>query len=204
MRARVFNLSLPTALAASAAVLVLAATAAGPAAAQGYKPTIDDWVGVNEAINAYQLGLERHIEAYTDRAFWDDAVVIIEPNPGQVIRRPAKGEGGPPPGSPPAGAAPAGAAPAAPVVLGANGKPMVMGESNAIGSNLQPWHLLISSSFEFQSPTRATHYGYFWSIYPDPKTKQSTTGLPGHYQDILEKRGDEWRILERRSVIGQK
>jgi hypothetical protein len=196
MRARIFNLA---ALAASTAALVLTAATAAPAAAQGaptaaqaYKPTIDDWVGVNAAINAYQLGLERKMPSYTDRAFWDDAVEIIEPTPGQIMRVPAKraiGDG-PPPGAPP--------------VLGVGGKPMVFGESNALGNKLEPWHLLISSSFEFQSPTRATHYGYFLSIYPDQTTRQSITGMPGHYEDILEKRGDEWRILERRSVIGQK
>jgi hypothetical protein len=192
MRARIFNMFSFSALAASAAALVLTAATAAPAATQTYKPTIDDWMGVNAAINAYQLGLERHMKSYTDRAFWDDAVEIIEPTPGQIIRVPAKGGmgDGPPPGAPP--------------VLGAGGKPMVLGESNAIGNKMTPWHLLISSSFEFQSPTRATHYGYFLSIYPDEATRQSVTGMPGHYEDVLEKRGDEWRILERKSVIGQK
>ena len=73
-----------------------------------------------------------------------------------------------------------------------------------IGTADPPWHLLISSSFEFQSPTRATHYGYFLSVYPNLTSRKTEVGLPGHYQDILEKRNGQWRILERKSVIGQK
>jgi hypothetical protein len=79
-----------------------------------------------------------------------------------------------------------------------------MPKGNAIGSDIPPWHLALSHHFEFQSPTRATHYGYFVSVYPDLKTKTTTVGLPGHYDDILEKRNGEWRILQRTSVIGAK
>ena len=42
------------------------------------------------------------------------------------------------------------------------------------------------------------------SVYPDLKTKQTIVGLPGHYDDILEKRNGEWRILQRTTVIGVK
>ena len=68
--------------------------------------------------------------------------------------------------------------------------------------------------FHFESPTRATHYEYFLSIYPQPEktgenlrpidTRQSIVGWPGHYEDILEKRHGEWRILQRKSVINAK
>jgi hypothetical protein len=75
---------------------------------------------------------------------------------------------------------------------------------NAIGTDIPPWHLALSHHFEFQSPTRATHYGYFLSAYPDLNTKTTTVGLPGHYDDILEKRNGEWRILQRTTVIGAK
>lgn len=78
------------------------------------------------------------------------------------------------------------------------------GGVNAIGNGNPPWHLALSHHFEFQSATRATHYGYFLSVYPDLKTKQTIVGLPGHYDDILEKRNGEWRILQRTTVIGVK
>jgi hypothetical protein len=74
------------------------------------------------------------------------------------------------------------------------------------------------SYFHFESATRATHYEYFLSIYPQPEkkpdgaggmpnasaTRTSIVGWPGHYEDILEKRNGEWRILQRKSVINQK
>ena len=68
--------------------------------------------------------------------------------------------------------------------------------------------------FHFESPTRATHYEYFLSIYPQPEKtganmpnsekRQSIVGWPGHYEDILEKRHGEWRILQRKSAINAK
>ncbi len=78
------------------------------------------------------------------------------------------------------------------------------GGVNAIGNGNPPWHLSLSHHFEFQSPRRATHYGYFVSVYPDLKSKTTIVGLPGHYDDILEKRNGEWRILQRTTVIGVK
>jgi hypothetical protein len=81
---------------------------------------------------------------------------------------------------------------------------MAMPRVNAIGNGNPPWHLSLSHHFEFQGPTHATHYGYFISVYPDLKTKVTTVGLPGHYDDVLEKRNGEWRILKRTTVIGAK
>lgn len=165
---------------------------AGGAYAQGatanapsprYKPTIDDWVGVNAAVDNYTLGLELHDPARYDKAFWPEANIIAQPEPGKSFSMPYRqGEAGPP--KPPPGAG----APA----------------TNAIGTDIPPWHLALSHHFEFQSPTRATHYGYFLSVYPDLKTKTTTVGLPGHYDDILEKRGGEWRILQRTTAVGTK
>jgi hypothetical protein len=76
--------------------------------------------------------------------------------------------------------------------------------------------LPLDSYIHFESATRATHYGYFLSIYPQPEKKvegsqpnasasrTSIVGWPGHYDDILEKRNGEWRILQRKSIINQK
>jgi hypothetical protein len=75
----------------------------------------------------------------------------------------------------------------------------------------------LDSYIHFESATRATHYEYFLSIYPQPEKKvegggggnmqnsrTSIVGWPGHYEDILEKRKGEWRILSRKSMINQK
>jgi hypothetical protein len=32
----------------------------------------------------------------------------------------------------------------------------------------------------------------------------SIVGWPGHYEDLLEKRHGEWRILQRKAMINQK
>ena len=166
--------------------------AAGGACAQGatanaatpsYKPTVDDWVGVNAAVDNYTLGLELHDSARFDKAFWPEATIIAKPEPGMSFSMPYRqAEAGPP--KPPPGAP--------------------MPKANAIGSDVPPWHLALSRHFEFQSATRATNYGYFLSVYPDVKTKQTTVRLPGHYEDILEQRNGEWRILQRTTVIGAK
>ena len=175
----------------AAMVMACSFMAAGGSIAQGanantatssYRPTIDDWVGVNAAVDNYTLGLELHDPARFDKAFWPEAVIVMQPDPSRKITVPYRQAEAPPP-------KPAG-----------GGAPM----TNAIGNNIAPWHLALSHNFEFQSATRATHYGYFISVYPDLKTKTTTAGLPGHYRDILEKRNGEWRILQRTTAIGVK
>lgn len=172
--------------------------------APAYKATLEDWEGVNEAVDNYTLGLELHDPARFDRAFWPEAQIIAVPEPGLRFAMPYKqAEAGPPP----PGAMPPPGAPMPPP-----GMPMpppglhlpAPGGVNAIGNGNPPWHLALSHHFEFQSATHATHYGYFISVYPDLKTKQTIVGLPGHYDDILEKRNGEWRILQRTTVIGVK
>ena len=189
------------AIAASAAH---AQTSPAVASAPAYRATLEDWEGVNEAVDNYTLGLELHDPARFDRAFWPEAQIIAVPEPGLRFAMPYKqAEAGPPP----PGAMPPPGAPMPPP-----GMPMPPsglhlpspGGVNAIGNGNPPWHLALSHHFEFQSATRATHYGYFISVYPDLKTKQTIVGLPGHYDDILEKRNGEWRILQRTTVIGVK
>lgn len=180
---------------------------AANAAAQSYKPSIDDWAGVNAAVANYTLGLELHDLARYDKAFWPEATIIAQPEPGMSFTMPYRQAAAPPPpggGMPPM--PPGGAMP--PMPPGGAMPPMppggAMPRRNAIGNDIPPWHLALNHHFEFQSPTRATHYGYFVSVYPDLKTKTTTMGLPGHYEDVLEKRNGEWRILLRKTVIGVK
>lgn len=153
---------------------------AAEASTANYKPTVEDWIGVNAAVENYTLGLELHDLARFDSAFWPEAQITAKPEPGLTFTRPYRDAAAEPP------------------------KPAGGKAVNAIGNDLPAWHLALSHHFEFEGPTRATHYGYFVSVYPDLKTKITTVGLPGHYEDILEKRKGEWRILQRTTVIGSK
>ena len=184
----------------------LAVEAAQPAASR-YVPTMADYLGIYDALQSYRYGVEKHDQKAHERAFWEDGVDIASPSPGQEFRmplnglppQPGPGQPGPPPGmGPPPGT---NAGPAGP----------------GAGGGGEVWHLPLDSYIHFESATRATHYEYFLSIYPQPEKKieggnpvnmqsarTSIVGWPGHYEDILEKRHGEWRILERKSMINQK
>jgi hypothetical protein len=209
------------ALAASVVTLLAAGSAlAAQPAASGYKPTMADYLGVYDALQNYRFGVEKHDQKAMEHAFWEDGADIAVPSPGQEIRMPLKGgfpppagagqpgpNGGPPPGGmPPGGMPPGGMPPGGPAGPGGGGGGEV-------------WHLPLDSYIHFESATRATHYEYFLSIYPQPEKKPedgkpntgnmqnsrtSIVGWPGHYEDILEKRHGEWRILQRKSMINQK
>jgi len=205
------------ALAASVVALFAAApalpVAAQPAAAR-YVPTMADYLAVYDALQNYRFGVEKHDQKARESAFWEDGADIAVPNPGQEIRMPLKG--GPPP-QPPAGQPGPNAGPPP-----GFGPPP--GSGQPPGSNAGPpgpagevWHLPLDSYIHFESATRAMHYEYFLSIYPQPEKKAevgstgnmqnartSIVGWPGHYEDILEKRNGEWRILQRKSMINQK
>lgn len=212
-----------TALAALSGILlalpvgpVAAKPKAAAAAPTVYQPTIEDWIGVNAAVNNYTLGLELKDEARFNAAFWPDATITAVPEPGKRFTMPY-GMALKPPPMPPAGGTmppmpagmtpPTGMVPPAGMIPPPGAPPMPAGgppRTNAIGNTIEPWHLALSHSFEFQSATRATHYGYFVSVYPDLETKKTIVGLPVHYEDLLEKRNGQWRILSRTSVIGVK
>lgn len=191
-----------------AALLVAApvlAEAAQPAAA-AYVPTTADYLGVSDALQRYRLGVDKHDPKMLQSAFWEDAVNIAVPSPGVEIRMPLNGA----PPQPPAGQpGPNVGPPTGP----SSGPPPGPGGEGAD----EVWHLPLDSYIHFESATRATHYGYFLSIYPQKEKKvaagnmanmrdarTSIVGWPGHYEDILEKRNGEWRILSRKSMINQK
>jgi hypothetical protein len=206
-----------------AAAPALVAEAAKPAASR-YVPTMADYLGVYDALQNYRWGVEKHDQKARENAFWEDAVIIAVPSPGQEIRMPVK-EGAPPQAragqlganaGPPPGLAPPPGFNAGPPGPGGDGgaTPNASG-----GGEVEVWHLPLDSYIHFESATRATHYEYFLSIYPQPEKKEggntrnmpnassfrtSIVGWPGHYEDILEKRHGEWRILQRKSMINQK
>jgi len=206
----------------------LAAEAAHPAASH-FVPTMADYLGVYDALQNYRFGVEKHDQKALESAFWEDGSNIAVPSPGQEIRMPLKEGGSPqalsgslpnvgplpggnggPPG--PGGGPPPGGNAGPP---GPNGGPPPGGSAGGGGGGV--WHLPLDSYIHFDSPTRATHYEYFLSIYPQPEkkraegasgnmqeTRTSIVGWPGHYEDVLEKRHGEWRILTRKSMINQK
>jgi hypothetical protein len=150
--------------------------------ATSYAPTTGDYQGVTAALQRYRIGVEKHDQKMQDSAFWE----------------------APKPPSPPPG-------------FNA-GPPPSWDDIKKMPGFVEVWHLPMDSYIHFESATRATHYGYFLSIYPQPEKKVEATGnppnasssrtsivgWPGHYDDILEKRNGEWRILSRKTVINQK
>jgi hypothetical protein len=213
---------------------------AAVATKQAYTPTMADWMSVNDVMYRYRLGVEKGDHKAMESAFWPDGADIAVPSPGVEIKMPLDGSppkmgppgmagppggaGGPPGGMPaggPPGGMPAGGPPGGmpPGGMPPGGMPpggMPPGGGAPGGANMEGgvWHMPFADYFNFQSPTRATHYQYFLSIYPQPEKqgadlrpidkRQSIVGWPGHYEDILEKRNGEWRILERRSAINAK
>lgn len=208
---RVRRVLAASAVALLAATPVLAAKAAQPAAS-GYIPTMADYLGVYDALQRYRFGVEKHDQKTLASAFWEDGVDIAVPNPGQEIRMPLTGIFPPASAGPPgsnAGPSPPGLQPPPGITAGPVGP--------GGGREGEVWHLPLDSYIHFDSATRATHYEYFLSIYPQPEKKAeagsqgnmssvrtSIVGWPGHYEDILEKRHGEWRIFQRKSMINQK
>jgi hypothetical protein len=181
-----------------AAAPSLAADAA-PAGA-GYTPTMADYLGIYDALQRYRFGVEKHDRQMEESAFWE-APKPQGPPPGFA---PPPGSNAGPPG--PGGNAPGGA-----------GGPPSWDDIKKMPGFVEVWHLPLDSYIHFDSATRATHYEYFLSIYPQPEktgeggaklpnteARTSILGWPGHYEDILEKRHGEWRILERKTRIGEK
>lgn len=181
------------------AALPALAASAEPASTR-FQPTMADYLGVYDALQNYRFGVEKHDQKALQSAFWPDGENIAVPSPGMEIRMPLDGsQPQPPPGlpSPPPGP---------------NAKPPGPGGEGGV----VVWHLPLDSYVHFESATRATHYEYFLSIYPQPEKKvegqtisnmearTSIVGWPGHYEDTLEKRHGEWRILKRKSMINQK
>ena len=162
-----------------------------PAAAAA-APTMADYLSIYDALQHYRWGIEKHDQKMEDSAFWDPP--SHQPIPPGLM---------PPPGS-----------------GGAGGKPPSWDEIKKMPGFVEVWHLPLDSYIHFDSATRATHYEYFLSIYPQPEKKvdaadkgslpnassyrTSLVGWPGHYEDILEKRNGEWRILQRKTLVNEK
>jgi hypothetical protein len=196
------------ALAASALVVFAAAPVLADEptkpVAPAFEPTLQDYLGIYDALEHYRIGIEKHDEKIEQSAFWDDAV-----------RGRGAGAGAPPGANagPPGPGGPAGPGEA-------RRGPPNWEELKKMPGFVEVWHLPLDSYIHFESATRATHYEYFLSIYPQPEKKMdaaemakqpnastyrtSIVGWPGHYDDILEKRNGEWRILQRKMAMNEK
>jgi len=168
----------------------LAADVAKPPVA-GFKATFDDYLAIYDVLQRYRLGLAKHDKTMQDSAYW------VPPKPMTPL-----------PGM---------------VPLSGAGRPS-WDELRKTPGFVDTWDLPLDSYIHFESATRATHYEYFVPIYPQPEKKKveggnqenppiandywshrtSVVGWPGHYEDILEKRNGEWRILERKILMNQK
>jgi hypothetical protein len=204
------------ALAASVVALVaaapaLAAETAQPAAS-GFEPTMADYLGIYDALQRYRIGVQKHDQEMERSAFWEDAGRGRGGNAGPPPGANA-GQPGPNAGPPPGLAPPPGANAGQPGRGGGRGAPN-WEELKKMPGFVEVWHLPLDSYIHFESPTRATHYEYFLSIYPQPEKKgegisnmearTSIVGWPGHYDDVLEKRNGEWRILQRKMAMNEK
>ena len=227
-------------LSCALATSVVAMLGAGPGLAQAakaeasrYVPTMADYLGIYDALQNYRWGVEKGDQKAGEMAFWPDGANIAVPTPGgpempiplvegggppqgRAGLPGPNGGGGPPPGFNPGQGAPAGGPPPGfnPGQAGPNGGPPAGARAGGGGGGV--WHLPLDSYIHFDSATRATHYEYFLSIYPQAEkqgetggvgmqnSRVSVVGWPGHYEDILEKRNGEWRILQRKSMINQK
>lgn len=183
-------------LALAASVIALLATAPAFTAdavnppASRYAAPFDDYMAVYDVLQRYRLGLAKHDKTMQDGAYWVPPKPMT-PLPGMV---PLSGAGGP-----------------------------SWDELRKTPGFVDTWDLPLDSYIHFESATRATHYEYFLPVYPQPEKKAkagkqnkgpgpgdywsyrtSVVGWPGRYEDTLEKRDGEWRILERKIMMNQK
>ena len=178
-------------------VLGMGAPAHAANSNSAYTPTMKDMMSIQATMQHYHEGLEKHDNRLMATAFSEEGTLILEaPN----LRLEAsgrdqiaiKGLTPPSPSGTPAADNQASVTGAAPGETAASG-----------GSPSDVWHFSTNDFYEFESPTRAKHYGYWLDVTPGVD-RATTVGSSGHYEDILVKRKGEWLFLERKIVVGRK
>ena len=162
-----------------------------------YTPTMKDMMSIQATMQHYHEGLEKHDNRLMATAFSEDGTLILE---AQDLRLEASGRDqiatkGLMPPSPSGTPAADSQAQVAGAVQG--------GTPSSGGTPSDIWHFSTNDFYEFESPTRAKHYGYWLDITP-VVGREATVGSSGHYEDILVKRKGEWLFLERKIVVGRK
>lgn len=184
--------------------LMLCACTTLPASGRG--PTFEDYLSIEDAMHNYHYGLDNGDDKLKASAFAQNGRIVTVVDGKEVAtqypNQPEKDSGGipgaPPMGGPsPQGPPPGGFPLGGPPPGGAGGFQMPKGEL---------WHLAYPGHLKFEGATRATHYGYWTSLYSDAKgPRDSQVGSPGHYEDTFEKQTDgRWLFIERRVVVGSK
>jgi len=175
------------------AVYIGAAVAPVMAAGSEYTPTMKDMMSIQATMHRYHEGLDKSDNKVMASAFTEDGTLtIIDHGKAQSpVSRDQMAAGGLFGGGPPPGGR--SGAPAVP-----NGAPPAMGMGAL-------WHFTeVNSYFNFESPTRATHYAYWMDVHVHEESNSSTLGIPGHYEDVFVKQKGQWLMLSRKIFVGTK
>lgn len=193
-----------------------------------YTPTMKDMRSIQNALERYLKGGETLDFKLQASAFWDDAVIVAPTEQRMTVKQMRDMGDGPPRGGAPrqvgADAPPAGPQ-GGPSNTGAGG-PSVQGVGGPTpqGTRITPpscdakagmpengwelWHIVANSAFEFESPTRVRHHAYWFAVCPGAGPTNgvglAVIGPPGHYDDVLEKRNGEWRLISRIIALNEK
>lgn len=182
-------------LPAVVALIALVATLPAGAADAAYTPTMADLMSVQATIHRYLQGLDKKDNKLVASAFAQDGAIMMISG-GRVVDQ-VQGHdkiavGGIHSGSPP---------PSAEGAAGNNApSPAAAAASEA---TVDRWHFTANDYFNFESPTRATHYGYWVELTPNGE-RRAQAGSLGHYEDVFIKQGGQWLILERKVFVGTK
>jgi len=198
-------------LSVAAGAILIAGSMTTAVADDAYTPTMKDMRSIQNALERYLKGFDTHDAKLQATAFWDDAM-IIEPTGGKVsvkemLAMAAGPTGGAPPAQAGAGAGappPGGAPPAGPPKV----PPSCDAKAGMPAKGWDMWHIVANDSYEFQSPTRVRHHAYWFAVCPGAGPTNgiglAVIGPPGHYDDILEKRNGEWRLISRSIGLAEK
>lgn len=179
------------------------------AAEDAYTPTMKDMRSIQNALERYLKGGETHDPKLQGSAFWDDAL-IVQPLGQKMTVKQMMELGDRPPSDGAPGPAGAGTPPGGPPPGG-----MMMMTPPSCDPKMQKpekgwelWHIMANSAFEFQSATRVRHHAYWFAVCPSGGPNNgaglAVIGPPGHYDDVLEKRNGEWRLISRVIALNEK
>jgi hypothetical protein len=166
-----------------AAAVLLTTVPLSAKTAGAYIPTMADWLSIQDALHNYHTGLDRHDNNIMASAFTEDGAIIAKGENGVETRLDGR-----------VNIAALGFMGAAPPP---QGPPPPPGER---------WHFTSDDHYVFETPTRATHYGYWMEVLTaNDGAKNTQVNVPGHYEDVIVKQTDgRWLLKQRKVVIGSK
>jgi hypothetical protein len=205
MRSSIHRILIRVGVSVAATAILITGSMTSAAAADAYTPTMKDMRSIQNALEMYLRGFDTHDPKLQAKAFWDDAV-MVGPTGEKTPVKQMMGMGGPPPGGPPSG--PPGAGAGGPPEGMTGTPPSCDAKAGKPEKGWEMWHIVANSSFEFLSPTRVRHHAYWFAVCPGAGPTNgvglAVIGPPGHYDDILEKRNGEWRLISRTVALNEK